>query len=144
MRWRGRLVSRYQQISMSEVDTRPVLVVEDDTTMREALESMLDLGGYPAVSVGSANEALTYLATRTPPRLILLDLGLPDVQGEAFYATIREDSALATVPVIVFTGQTDPPDLPGVFATMLKVDSTDALMSRVDAACRSQTPGTAN
>jgi CheY-like chemotaxis protein len=121
---------------MDEADTRPVLIVEDDTTMRHALESMLELGGYSVVSVASANEALSYLATDTPPRLILLDLSLPDIQGDAFYATIREDATLATVPVIVFTGQTDPPSLPGVFATIQKVDSPDALMRRVDAACR--------
>jgi DNA-binding response OmpR family regulator len=127
---------------MVEVDTRPVLIVEDDATMRHALESMLDLGGYAAVSVASANEALTYLATSTPPRLILLDLVLPDIQGEAFYATIRADATLATVPVIVYTGQTDVPRLPGAFATILKMDSPEALIGRIDAACRSREPGT--
>jgi CheY-like chemotaxis protein len=123
---------------MTQSDTRPVLIVEDDPTMRHALESMLDSSGYPAVGVASANEALTYLATSTPPRLILLDLALPDIQGEAFYATIRADVTFAKVPVIVFTGQTDPPQLPGVFATILKVDSPDALLGSVDAACRSR------
>jgi DNA-binding response OmpR family regulator len=129
---------------MTDMEARPVLIVEDDVTMRHALESMLHLGGYAAVGVRSANDALTYLATGTAPRLILLDLGLPDLQGEAFYATIREDETLANVPVIVFTGQTDPPSLPGVFATILKVDSPDALMARVDAACRSQALGSVN
>jgi CheY-like chemotaxis protein len=123
--------------------SRLVLIIEDDATMRDALESMLEEGGYASIGVGSANEALTYLATGTPPSLIVLDLELPDIQGEAFYATIRVDAALATVPVIVFTGQTDPPRLPGVFATILKVDSPDALMGRIDAACRSQAPDTA-
>ena len=122
---------------MTAADPGPVLIVEDDATMRHALESMLHSEGYVVVGLGSANEALTYLATSTPPRLILLDLQLPDVQGDAFYTTIREDPVLATVPVIVFTGQTDPPMLPGVFATVLKGDSPDALMGWVDAACRS-------
>jgi CheY-like chemotaxis protein len=125
---------------MTERDTRPVLIVEDDPTMRDALESMLRSAGYAAVSVASANDALTYLATGTPPRLILLDLGLPDVQGAAFYSTIRADTTFASVPVIVFTGQADPPQLPGVFATIPKVDSPDALLGRVDAACRAAAP----
>lgn len=125
---------------MIEADTRPVLIVEDDAMMRDALESMLDAAGYVTVGIGSANEALTYLAAGTPPCLILLDLGLPDIQGDAFYATIREDAALATVPVIVFTGQTDPPSMPGVFATILKADSPDAIMGTVDAAFRSRAP----
>jgi two-component system, OmpR family, response regulator CpxR len=118
-----------------------VLIVEDDPTMRDALGSMLDAYGYAVVGVGGANEAFTYLATSAPPRLIVLDLELPDVQGDAFYATIREDAALASVPVIVFTGQTDPPRLPGVFATILKVDAPDALMARVDAACGPRAAG---
>jgi CheY-like chemotaxis protein len=126
---------------MVEADTGPVLIVEDDASMREALESMLHLAGYAAVSVGGANEALTYLASHTPPCLIVLDLSLPDMQGEAFYATIRADATLATLPVIVFTGQADPPSLPGVFATILKADSPAALMGRVDAACRALASG---
>src|SRR5262245_55324694 len=114
----------------------PVLIVEDDATMRHALESMLHSEGYVVVGLGSANDALIYLATSTPPRLIVLDLQLPDVQGDAFYTTIREDAVLATVPVIVFTGQTDAPMLPGVFATVLKGESPESLMGWVDAACR--------
>ncbi len=127
-----------------EDDVRPVLIVEDDPMMREALESMLDFGGYAATSVGSANEALSYLASGRRPRLILLDLVLPDVQGEAFYATIRADETLATVPVIIFTGQSDPPTLPGVFRTFMKVESPEALLGTVHAACRAEVSGPSN
>src|SRR5262249_20680062 len=49
--------------SMIEADPGTVLVVEDDAIMRHALESMLDVEGYATMGVGSANEALTYLAT---------------------------------------------------------------------------------
>lgn len=122
---------------MTEEIRRPVLIVEDDDTMRGALECMLDSNGYAARSVRSANDALSYLAKAAPPCLILLDLELPDVQGDAFYSTIRADALLAGVPVIVYTGRTDPPPLPGVFATIFKVDSPDVLMARIDAACRS-------
>ncbi len=121
---------------MTQQVRRPVLIVEDDETMRGALECMLDSNGYAARSVRSANEALTYLTKAAPPCLILLDLELPDVQGDAFYSAIRADAALADVPVIVFTGRTDPPPLPGVFATVFKVESPDVLMARIEAACR--------
>jgi CheY-like chemotaxis protein len=104
--------------------------------MRDALGGMLELAGYTAVVVGSANEALSYLATERPPRLILLDLGLPDIQGEAFYATIRTDAVFATVPVVVLTARADPPALPGVFATVCEGMEPEVLLGMVDAACR--------
>jgi len=128
---------------MREAVIRYVLIVEDDPTMRDALETMLRSEGYATVGVGSANEALTHLTASARPALILLDLELPDIQGDAFYSTIRADPAFATVPVIVLTGQTDPPSLPGVFATILKVEPPDAIMGRIDAACRSHDSGAA-
>ena len=120
---------------MPEVAPAPVLIVEDDATYRRAVERLLELGGYTAVSVGSANEALNYLATGAPPCLIVLDLALPDIQGDALHATIRSDPALAKTPVVVLTGQADPPRLPGVFATLPKSGPPDALLAMVDAAC---------
>ena len=123
-----------------EADPAPVLIVEDDDLQRDALEEMLGLAGYGAVGVGSANEALSYLTTARPPCLIILDLGLPDIQGEAFYATIRSDAAFAKVPVVVLTARTDPPPLPGVFATVFKGMEPEALLGTIDAACRPHAP----
>ena len=120
---------------MSEIDPAPVLIVEDDPSYRHALEWLLQTGGYAAVSVGSANEALNYLVTGTPPCLIVLDLMLPDISGDALLATIRSDATLATIPVVVVTGQTEPPLLPGVVATLMKSTPPDALLGAVDAAC---------
>lgn len=113
----------------------PVLVVEDDPMMRDALKSMLESGGYATVAVRSANEALNYLSTGVPPCLILLDLTLPDIQGDRFYATIRADPVLATTPVVILTGQAEPPRLPGVVATLFKGAPPDALLATIDGAC---------
>jgi CheY-like chemotaxis protein len=120
---------------MSEVASAPVLIVEDDESYRHALEWLLQTGGYTSVSVGSANEALNYLVTGTPPCLIVLDLMLPDISGDALLATIRSDATLATIPVVVVTGQSEPPALPGVHATLMKGMAPDALLGAVDAAC---------
>jgi CheY-like chemotaxis protein len=114
----------------------PVLVVEDDEVMRGALKSMLESGGYAAIAVRSANEALDYLAAGTPPCLIVLDLSLPDIQGDRFYATIRADPVLAATPVLVLTGQAEPPRLPGVVATLSKGMAPEDLLGMIEAACR--------
>lgn len=113
-----------------------MLIVEDDATMRHALEAMLDAAGYAVVGVRSANDALNYLAAGAPPCLILLDITLPDIQGDRLYATIRADPVLATIPVLVLTGQPEPPEMPGVVATLLKGVPADALLGMIDAACR--------
>jgi two-component system response regulator CpxR len=129
--------------AMTNGDQGPVLIVEDDTTMRDALEAMLDAAGYAVVGVRSANEALDQLAAGPPPCLILLDITLPDMQGDRLYATIRADPVLATIPVLVLTGLAEPPELPGVVATMLKGVPADALLGVIDATCRpdvSRTP----
>jgi CheY-like chemotaxis protein len=118
---------------------RPVLVIEDDETMRSALEAMLDAAGYAVVGVRSANDALDHLAAGPPPRLIVLDIALPDIQGDQLYATIRADPVLAMVPVLVLTGQEEPPELPGVTATLVKGISAEALLGMIDAACRPDT-----
>ena len=120
---------------MPDANSAPVLIVEDDASFREALEGLLDLAGYKAVSVGSANEALNYLVAGTPPCLIVLDLMLPDISGDAFFATIRADPTLAKIPVVVVTGQSEPPEMPGVFATLMKGAEPDALLGAVHAAC---------
>ena len=120
---------------MSELVSPPVLIVEDDESYRDALEWLLQTRGYTSVSVGSANEALNYLVTGTPPCLIVLDLMLPDISGDALLATIRSDPTLAATPVLVVTGQSEPPILPGVYATLMKGTAPDALLGAVDAAC---------
>jgi CheY-like chemotaxis protein len=83
---------------------------------------------------------LNCLATGAPPRLIVLDLTLPDIAGAALHATIRSDSTLAKVPVVVLTGDADPPQLPGVFATVIKDGTLDLLLGTVDAACGRSVP----
>ena len=114
----------------------PVLVVEDDDVMRGALQSMLEGSGYATIAVRSANDALNYLAAGIPPCLIVLDLTLPDIQGDRFYATIRADPVVGKTPVIVLTGQLEPPRLPGVVATLAKGTAPDALLGLIDTTCR--------
>jgi CheY-like chemotaxis protein len=117
------------------MDCGLVLIVDDDVIIRQALESMLEGAGYVCVSVGNGNDALNYLSTGRPPCLIVLDLTLPDIAGVDLHATIRADSTLAKVPVVVVTGDAEPPRLPGVFATVIKGGALDLLLGTVDAAC---------
>lgn len=81
----------------------PVLIVEDDTDLRGALQSLLEAEGIPTLGAGSAAEASALLAAREAG-LILLDLGLPDMDGLELLSRLK---ATEDAPVVVLTGRSD-------------------------------------
>ena len=78
-----------------------VLVVEDETKIRELLRSYLEREGFNVLTTGSGAEAIT-LAERVAPDLIVLDLRLPDVPGEEVAREVRRTSQ---VPILVLTAK---------------------------------------
>jgi len=80
-----------------------LLVVEDDAAIRGALIRVLTEHGHAVTSTASAMMALRYVI-ETPPDLILLDLGLPDLGG---YEALRMMRAVSAVPVVVVTAHDD-------------------------------------
>ncbi len=83
------------------------LVIDDNRRTADALQQMLEVLGVEArVSYGSG-PALEILRTRTP-RLILLDINMPGVDGLEILAYLRREPRLAPVPVIVITSDDQP------------------------------------
>ena len=78
-----------------------VQVVEDDEGMARALRVNLQARGYEVALASSGADALTQLA-RTPADLVVLDLGLPDIDGVDVIAALRAWSA---VPVLVLSAR---------------------------------------
>jgi two-component system, OmpR family, KDP operon response regulator KdpE len=78
-----------------------VLVVEDEPQMLRFLRPALSTMGYRLVEAGTGAEALRQAATRAPD-LVLLDLGLPDLDGLEVTRRLREWSA---VPIIVISAR---------------------------------------
>jgi DNA-binding response OmpR family regulator len=78
-----------------------VLVVEDETKIRELLRSYLEREGFNVITTASGAEAIG-LAERVAPDLIVLDLGLPDVPGEE---VAREVRRISEVPVLMLTAK---------------------------------------
>jgi DNA-binding response OmpR family regulator len=84
-----------------DVPVTTVLVVEDDRDIREVLRRYLERAGHAVLSTGSGAEALRLLGSG-PVDLLLLDLGLPDVDGIDVLRFAREDGQ---VPVLVLTAR---------------------------------------
>jgi DNA-binding NtrC family response regulator len=79
-----------------------VLIVDDDPVQRRLLENMAQKFGYTALVAQSGDEAMRVLsAPDTPVDCVILDLVMPDLDGFAVLARMRE--AGSTVPVIVQT-----------------------------------------
>ena len=83
-----------------------VLVIEDERKLRELLRSYLEREGLTVLSAATGAEGLA-LATSSAPNLILLDLGLPDIGGDAVAAEVRRQSL---VPILMLTARTEQSD----------------------------------
>ena len=78
-----------------------VLVVDDDSRIRSLEKFVLEEEGFPVETVGSGEEALRVLSDKHPS-LVLLDVGLPGIDGFTTCQRIRE---VSQVPIIMVTGQ---------------------------------------
>jgi len=83
-----------------------VLVVEDDSQIRRFLRAGLSAQGYELDEVETGQRALAEAAI-APPELVILDLGLPDMDGVEVVRRLREWSA---VPILVLSARAREPD----------------------------------
>lgn len=80
-----------------------ILVVEDDPSIRDVLEYALKIDGYTVRTTPRGREAVE-IARQSSPELILLDVGLPDIDG---FEVCRQIRTFSTVPVIFLTSRGD-------------------------------------
>ncbi|MDQ3557405.1 MAG: response regulator [Gemmatimonadota bacterium] len=79
-----------------------ILLVEDNDTIREAFTILLEDSGYRIVQAANGAAALQS-AEIDPPHLILMDLGLPDVDGLELVRTLARRGGSA--PIVALTGR---------------------------------------
>lgn len=82
---------------------RTVLVVEDDLDIREVMRMVLEASGYLVLEAGDGAEALV-VARAHQPRVILLDLMMPGMDGFQFRELQLQDPAIASIPVVIVSG----------------------------------------
>jgi PAS domain S-box-containing protein len=85
---------------------KPVLLVEDDARLVGILERLIDTLGFAVTAVDCGEKALAEVA-RQPPLGILLDLGLPGIQGMEVLRRLKADPATAAIPVFIMSGAED-------------------------------------
>jgi len=82
----------------------PVLVIDDEPSSRSLLRAMLEKEGWVVSEAGNGLEALESMA-RERPRLICLDLMMPEMDGFAFAAEVRRHAEWRSIPIVVITSQ---------------------------------------
>ena len=84
-----------------------ILVVDDDESARLVLCACLEECGYDVSCARNGREALDLLRGGKHPTLILLDLGMPVMDGKEFLDRQRQDAAIAGIPVFLLSGSPD-------------------------------------
>lgn len=90
-----------------------ILVVEDDAPVRNLITTTLRANNYRFITAGSGESAVSETASHNPD-IILLDLGLPDIDG---VEVIRRIRSWSNVPIIVISARSEDSD---------KIDALDA------------------
>jgi CheY-like chemotaxis protein len=89
---------------MTAVPCRGVLIVDDDTDIRETIEEVLADNDVPAIGAENGAIALERLRSDVePPCVILLDMMMPVMDGRTFRLAQQDDPALSNIPVVVLT-----------------------------------------
>ncbi len=121
-----------------------IMIVEDDQAIRNFMTATLDLNAYQCITAESGEQALMYAVTNRPD-IIILDLGLPDMDGVDIIKKLRTWSQC---PIIVVSARSEDKDKisaldAGADDYLTKPFSMDELLARLRVAVRKLSPAQA-
>lgn len=114
-----------QQTGMGD---KSILIIEDDREFAKILIKMARQKGYKALAAGEGRIGI-FMAQSFQPTAIILDLGLPDVDGEAVLESLKHDLSTRHIPVHVISAQSPSPVIrqKGALGYLAKPASLEAL-----------------
>lgn len=118
-----------------------ILAIEDDSAIRTVLGVALRAAGFAEVRFALTGDEGLAMAMAHPPRLVLLDLMLPGMDGREVCRQLRQNDSTKTVPVIMLTALDDECDVVAGLKTgaddyITKPFSTAVLIARIRAVLR--------
>ena len=120
-----------------------ILIIEDEKNICEFIATTLKAQGYKAITTALGRDGLSLIASQCP-ELILLDLGLPDIDGMEVIKQVRSYSA---IPIIVISARTQEKEkvmaldlgaddyITKPFSLMVLVSKVQAFMRRMEGVC---------
>lgn len=117
-----------------------ILIVEDDKALQKALSDFLKNEGFLTDTASTGSEAITKI-DRTNPDLVLLDLGLPDIQGETIIKKYKSEGS--QIPIVVLTAKSRPQEVAqglnlGADDYLAKPFAIEELLARINARIKSK------
>jgi CheY-like chemotaxis protein len=85
----------------------PVLVVEDNSLVRQVIALTLAQDGYRVAMASNGRQALDYLHDNPTPCMVVLDLHMPVMGGEEFLQLRARDESLSAIPVLLCSGNAE-------------------------------------
>ena len=91
-------------------DQKTVMIIEDEADAAELFAEMMRVSGFRVLKTLSSAPAINMM-TAEKPDLVLLDIMLPGISGLDILQEMREDPALATIPVVIVCAKAMPADI---------------------------------
>jgi two-component system phosphate regulon response regulator PhoB len=125
---------------------KTVLIVEDEADAAELFAEMMRVSGFRVRKTTSSTPALSMM-TEERPDIVLLDIMMPEVSGLDILRRMRQDPALANIPVVVVSAKSMPADIrngmeAGASTYLTKPVGFLELKEAVERALGSQSPAT--
>ena len=92
---------------VAEANQDVVLVIDDEAAQREIMTRFLGRRGYTVLTAANGREGLALAASRMP-RVILLDVMMPEMDGWSVLGALKRDPATAAIPVVMISFVADP------------------------------------
>lgn len=98
----------------TKLDPKVILVIEDDETMRASIKRILESDGY-VLKVAADSAELTQVLDGDPIDLILMDVGLPWINGFELAEMLKEHKELKSIPLVFVSGKATDEDMKRAF-----------------------------
>ena len=133
-----------ESVENSAVQDLLVLVIEDADNAREGLGELLESAGFRVALAKNGFEAMT-MAVEIRPNVILMDLGLPGMDGLETTRHLKRERFTMDIPIIAVTGQTILEDIErlrkkGFAALLTKPYRSDSVGRSHTSSCRLERP----
>ena len=89
---------------------KTVLIIEDEEDAADMFAEMMRVSGYRVLKTSSSTPALTMMNAEKP-HVVILDIMMPEISGLDILRQMRQDPALANIPVVVVSAKSLPADI---------------------------------
>ena len=103
-------VSALTSAPISALPSPTILIADDDDDVRDVIAFKLQVAGYRTLSADNGRSALS-LAVETRPRIVILDVTMPQLDGLSVCQELHARPETARIPVLMISGNTRPADV---------------------------------